>query len=452
MPVPNHLRRAVPTRPRRGPRRTRARGGRTLPALGSLTLGSLTLGGLLLLPHAVAGQDGTGRDGVRRVSLAEALEAFGEHSLALKIARSDAAEIAGAARQFRAYANPSLSLMRDDLSRGRDRHLEQGVLFSQELEWPGRTAARYRVASGMVSASTARFRGDSIQLAFEVREAYVLAWFAETAELTARQTAAVIRDVTEDAELRLEAGDLSAYEARRLRLERVRAEQVVAEAELRTRDARRRLAALILPDAGLEEIGPSTALEGTPPPVSREEALPALLDRPDLEAAARDLDIARAESDVASVGWIPQPSVGIGYRDHGDGFAGLSLAVDVPLSLFDRGGGRREEASARRFAAAYRLDLRMRLAENDLLATWDRYASSRSRLEVAADDLLADAEALLASATAAYGENEMTLLGLLDAASAFQTGRRGALSMRSTAWIDYYDLLRAMGRAPEEER
>lgn len=419
----------------------RTRSLRTLWALGSL------LGSLFLLPHAAVGQEE-----VRRVTLAEALDAFAENSLALRIARSDAAETAGAALQLRAYANPSFSLTREGLSRGPDRYWERTMRVSQQLEWPGRTAARYRVASGMIGASTARFRGDSVQLAFEVREAYALAWFAETAELTTRQTAAVIQEVTEDAELRLEAGDLSAYETRRLRLERIRAEQAVAEAELRTRDARRRLAALILPDAGLEEIGPSTGLEGTPPPIAREEALSALLDRPDLEAAARDLDAARAEVAVASAAWIPRPSVGIGYRDQGDGFSGLSLAFDVPLSLFDRGRGRREEASARRSAAAYRLDLRTRLAENDLLATWDRYDSSRSRLEVAADGLLADGEALLASATAAYGENEMTLLGLLDAANAFQMARLGALSMRSTAWIDYYDLLRAMGRAPEEER
>ncbi|MXW56083.1 MAG: hypothetical protein F4Z59_05200 [Gemmatimonadales bacterium] len=84
--------------------------------------------------------------------------------------------------------------------------------------------------------------------------------------------------------------------------------------------------------------------------------------------------------------------------------------------------------------------------------TADRYASSRGRLETAADGLLADAEALLASATAAYGENEMSLLELLDAANAFRSARLSALSMRSAAWIDYWDLLRAMGRAPEDER
>lgn len=389
---------------------------------------------------------------MRRVSLAEALDAFAEHSLALRIARSEAAEIAGAARQSRAWFNPSLSVRRDDLDRNGDEYWEENLLLFQPLEWPGRTAARHRAAARAIEAGAARFRSDSTRLAFEVREAWALAWLSEAAELTEREAAAVIREVAEDAEIRLEEGDISAYETRRLRLERVRAEQDVAEAELRSRSARRRLAALTFPGTGPEEVGPSAGLEGVPPPVTREDALGAMLERPDLEAAARALDAAQAELAVAKSGWIPDPAVSLGYRRQEGGFQGLSLGLDLPLPLFDRGAGNRQAADARSAAAAHRLDLRRRLAENDLLTTSDRYASSRARLETAADGLLADAEALLASATAAYDEDEMSLLELLDAANAFRNARLSALSMRSAAWIDYYDLLRAMGRAPEGER
>ena len=415
-----------------------------------LNIRYITLPGLcalLLLPGPTLGQEA-----VRRVSLAAALEAFAENSLALRISRSEAAETAGAARQSRAWFNPSLSARRDDLDRNGDEDWGENLLLFQPLEWPGRTAARYRAAAHTIEASTARFRSDSTRLAFEVREAWALAWFAEAAELTARQAVAVIQEVAEDAEIRLEEGDISAYETRRLRLERVQAEQDVAEAELRSRDARRRLAALTFPGAGIEEVGPSVGLEGLPPPVTRDAALGAMFERPDLEAAARDLDAAQAELAVAKSGWMPDPTVSMGYRRQEGGFQGLSLGVDLPLPLFDRGGGDRQVADARSAAAAHRLDLRRRLAENDLLTASDRYASSRARLEAAADGLLADAEALLASATAAYGENEMSLLELLDAARAFRSGRLSALSMRSAAWIDYWDLLRAMGRAPEDER
>ena len=58
----------------------------------------LVLGSLVLLPVAVHGQST-----VRQVSLTKALEEFADNSLALKIARSETAQLAGAARQSRAY-------------------------------------------------------------------------------------------------------------------------------------------------------------------------------------------------------------------------------------------------------------------------------------------------------------------------------------------------------------
>ena len=393
-----------------------------------------------------------GQDAVRRVALAEALQEFAENNLELKIARSEAAGLAGAARQSRAYVNPEFSFGRDDLGHEDEKTWEETFHVVQQVEWPGRTAARSRAASHAVGAGAARFRADSVELAFGVREAYVQAWLAEEAEDVVRRTASVIQGVAEDAEIRLEAGDISAFEARRLRLERAQAERDLAEAVLEARDARRMLASLIAPGTGMEEVGPSEGLEGVSPVVTRETALAALPERPDMEAAARELDAARAGEQVAKSYWVPDPTVGLGYRHHDDGFAGASIGLDISLPLFDRGTGARAEAVAESSAAAYRLDLRRRLAEYDLVATSDRYASRRTLLEAAAVGLVADGEALLAAATAAYAEQEMTLLELLDAAGAFQNAQLSALSLRSEAWIAYYDLLRAMGGTPEGEQ
>lgn len=399
---------------------------------------------LILLVVLVAPPVAFAQEPVRRVSLSEALEAFAANSLALKIARSETAGLAGEARQSRAYFNPAFSFGRDNLARNGESALEETFQLLQQVEWPGRTAARARAAAHATRAGTARFRADSIGLAFEVREAYVRAWFAEEAESIVRRTASVIQSVARDAEVRLEAGDISAYEARRLRLARVEAEQELEQAALRTRAARRNLAMLIEPGAGTEEVGPSEGPDGLPPVISREAAQAALGGRPDVQAAERELDAARAGVDVARTYWVPAPSLGLGYRRHDDGFGGATVAVDLPLPLFDRGSGTREEAAARSAAAAYRLELRRRMAEYDVAAALDRHESNRARLEAAAPGLRADGEALLASATAAYSEHETTLLELLDAAGAFQGAQLGALALTAGAWISYHDLLRAL--------
>ena len=392
-----------------------------------------------------------GQDGIRRVTLAAALEAFAANSLSLRIARDEAAEIAGRARQYRSYANPAISLVREDLSQSGENYWETTAGLMQRIEWPGRTTARGQAARHTISGAGARFRAASLQLVFTVREVYVGAWLAEEAERTIGQAAEMIYAVTRAAEQRFEAGDISGYETRRLRLGRIQAEKDEGDAQLRTRAARRLLSSLVFPEADLHELGPAEAIVGVPPAIVPETALDALSRRPDLEAASRELDAARAEHTVAMLGWVPDPTLSLAYKEHADGFRGASVGVDLPLPIFNQAGGARDEAAARESAATSSLGLVRRQAELDLVSASDRYSVARERLQATGDGIMAEAEALLAAARVAYDEGEMTLVEFLDAADAFRDARLSALILRAEAWIAYYNLLRAMGGPAGEE-
>lgn len=406
----------------------------------------LLTGSLASAPPALQGQDG-----VPRVTLEEALDAFAANSPALRIARAEAAEIAGRARQSRSYANPAISLLREDLSYSGEDYWETTAGLMQRIEWPGRTAARGVAARHAITGAGARFRADSLQLVFAVREAYVGAWLAEEAERTIGQAAEMIQVVTRAAEQRLEAGDISGYETRRLRLGRIQAEKDEGDAELGTRAARRLLASLVLPEVSLHELGPADAIVGIPPAIASGAALDALSRRPDLEAAARELDAASAEHRVANLGWVPDPTLNLAYKEHADGFKGATVGVDLPLPIFNRAGGARDEAAARESAALSSLDLLRRRAELDLVDASDRYSVARERLEGTGEGIMAEAEVLLSAARVAYDEGEMTLVEFLDATGAFRDARLSALILRAEAWLAYYNLLRAMGGATGEE-
>lgn len=410
-------------------------------------IGVVLLAGFLTsAPPALQGQDG-----VPRVTLAEALEAFAENSPALRIARAEAAEIAGRARRYRSYENPAFSLLREDLSHSGEDYWETTAGLMQRIEWPGRTVARGAAARHTITGAGARFRADSLQLVFAVREAYVAAWLAEAAERTIGQAAQMIQVVTRAAEQRLEAGDISGYETRRLRLGRIEAEKDEADAELRTRAARRLLASLVLPEISLHELGPADAIVGVPPAIASGTPLTALSRRPDLEAAARAVDAARAQNRVATLEWVPDPTLSLAYKEHADGYRGATVGVDLPLPIFNRAGGAREEAVARESAATSGLELLRRQAELDLVDASDRYSVARERLEVTGDGIMAEAEVLLSAARVAYDEGEMTLVEFLDATGAFRDARLSALTLRAEAWIAYYNLVRAMGGGPGEE-
>lgn len=392
------------------------------------------------------------QEDVRRISLEEAMRLFSQNSLALRIARSDALEVEGAARQLRSYSNPSFTVVREDLSRGADDYWETTIGVEQQMEWPGRTFARSRAARHRIAGASAGYRADSLRLAFEVRKAYAEAWAAEEKAAALALASAAIRIAAEAGERRYEEGDISGYELRRLRVERARIEQAAEVERLQAPEARRALAALVLPEAEVTEVGPAEPLAGRPPALPREDALSALEARPDIVAAGWAVEAAGAEVSAASQAWVPAPLLSLGYKDQADGLSGPALSLAFPLPLFDRGGGARQAAEARRGSATALLELRRREARNDLLASFDRYASARERLETIGDALLGEADELLEIARAAYAEGELTVVELVDAARAFRDARVTAVELRADTWIAYFDLLRAMGRAPEEDR
>jgi cobalt-zinc-cadmium efflux system outer membrane protein len=381
----------------------------------------------------------------RRVSMEEAVRLFAENNLEIRIAGARRDAVRGVARQSRAYFNPVPFYYREDLNGNELEYWEWLLGLEQTIEWPGRTSARIEAASRRMDAASAAFAADSVRLAFEVRRSYVQAWALEEQEAVLEVTAAAIRHATTAAERRYGEDDISGYELRRLRIERARIEQTLAVTRLEASATRRTLGMLILPEAGLAEVGPAEPVAGSPPIVARDVALASVAHRPSLRAAEEDYAAASATASAASQAWIPEATLTLGYKDQRDGFSGPVFGVALPLPVFDQKGGLADAANARAVAAAKRLDLHRTQARNDVLAALGRYESIRERLELMTDGLLDGAEDLLQVAGIAYSEGEFSLVEVLDAAAAFRDARVIGIETRADVWIGYFDLLRAMG-------
>ena len=85
----------------------------------------------------------------------------------------------------------------------------------------------------------------------------------------------------------------------------------------------------------------------------------------------------------------------------------------------------------------------MRQVENEVRQAYATYASLRDRIALIEEGLLTETGDLLQIALASYGEGEMTLVELLDAAAAFRDARLTRLDLRAAFWTSYYDVLRA---------
>ena len=397
--------------------------------------------------HALAreGSLGTEVDSLRTVGLGEALRLFRENNLSLRRAQSEAQALRGTARQARAYPNPTLQATHEPLWRGGTRQSETYLNLSQQVEWSGRSA-RIRSAREAAAAARAQTAADSARLALQVTEAYVEAATAETRRRRLTQVTRVFRRADSSMAERRSEGDASGYAVRRIRLERARYEQRLAAARLEARSARRQLALLILPDEA-PSVAAEPLPEAMPPSISRGQALrTALRARPELrrwesEVEARETALRAARRDA----W-PDPSVTAGYKRQSNGFEGAFLGVGIPLPFFDRNRGAAEAESARFRAAQTRQALARREIRNEVRRAYAAYTSARRQAQLVGDDLLRGSGDLLRIAQTSYGEGEMSLVELLDAADAYRDARLRAVDLRADLWTRYFSLLRAMGQ------
>jgi cobalt-zinc-cadmium efflux system outer membrane protein len=393
----------------------------------------------------VAVPSAAGQETAPEVSLEEAVRLFAENGLEMRIARAEMERETGEARQSRAYMNPGVSLIHENLDHEDFDYDETILALSQPVEWPWRTSARGRAAEAQTDAAAARFRADSLELVFEVRRTYLEAWALEERTEGLERAAEVVREAVRASELRLAEGDISDYDTRRLSLEQVRLEQMLAVSELDRSSSRRRLATLVFPDGPHDEVFAEGPPAAEPPSVILTDTELALARNPELAAAESRLDAADETARVAGMSWIPPLTLTAGYKDQSDGFTGPVLGVSLPLPLFDRRGGESEAAEARLHAASAEVTLRRRQAENQLRRATERYESATARLQRLGAGVISEATELLETAGLAYREGEFTLLQLIDAAEAFQQSRFALIDLRAEAWVAYYDLERSLG-------
>lgn len=403
---------------------------------------SLLLGvtaALLFVPGTASSQE------MRRVTLDEALDLFERNSRDLRVARAEAAEAVGEARQAAAYPNPMLAALRESLSDGDSRYSESTLSVSQRLIWPGTRSAAGNAARLSAASATAGFAADSARLTFEVKRAFVYAERAERAEHALLRVTTVFREGDRSAGERYREGDISLYERRRIEAERVRYEARLVEAELDAAAARRRLATLVAPDEGALELAPAVEHAALPPDVASDAAdSAAFTRRPEIDAAESAFASAVASASAVRRQRIPDLTATGGYKTQSDGLDGLTFGLSVDLPLWNRRAGAVDAAEARVAAAESRLVLTRRGVRNDVRRASEKHRSTvrRARFLKAERD---DGPDLLEIAATAYGEGGMELLELLDAAEAHLDAALATSRLRADLWISYYDLERAVG-------
>ncbi len=382
----------------------------------------------------------------RPVTLKEALDLFAQHNLALRVVQAEADAQAGLAHQAAAYPNPTAMLTHEPLFNDGDTYSETYVTLSQRIEWPGLRRARIEAAQRLTAAARARVRADSLRLAFEVIQTYIEAALEDERRAVLQEVTSVIRRAEARWTSQHAEGEVSGYDLRRIRVERARYENALALADLDSRAARRQLAVLILPEGDATTLAPTDRLDGAPASLALDDLLVRAQEgRAEVTAARAEAEASQAVLFQARRLRRPEPTLTAGLKRQSDGFQGAYLGASLGLPLFSRNTGQIEAETARLHAAETRYILARRQVENEVQQAYATYASLRDRTVLIQENLLAETGDLLQIALTSYGEGEMTLVELMDAAAAFRDARLTSIDLHAAFWTSYFDVLRAAG-------
>jgi cobalt-zinc-cadmium efflux system outer membrane protein len=194
---------------------------------------------------------------------------------------------------------------------------ELTLRLDQEIETAGRRRLRAELADAGVAIARARWEDEWRRVALEVRRSYFAAVLAKADLAVAQVTLDEIDRVISVNRARLEQGEISGVDVRRLQVERLRFVDDVFAAQLALRNAKSALLALLnAPDLALDfdVTEPLAPLPGRGRAPTSEPALAqAMAVRPDLAALRLELEQADTETRLQRARRTPNVTVGGGY-------------------------------------------------------------------------------------------------------------------------------------------
>ncbi len=398
----------------------------------------------LLMPVAVLTQDVS-----RSISLQEAIRQLEDNNPILASVRSRILSAEAYARQASMMPNPDLQVTHERLKLGAADISETYVNMSQRLEWPGTRSSRMQVRSFETDMARAGFQNAYLQLACEVSTTYVAAVAAEKHIQVLKEAADVIRQAERSGSARTGEGDLSGTDRRRLTLERVQYDELLAERGLEVSRFHRHLAQLIEPEGGLSSVRTTELPESIPDPSSLRDALAqGKINRPEMIFAASELEASEARIQLSQMERKPDLTFTLGYKNQSDSFRGTYAGLALPLAVFDRRKGEIEARQAEASESKARQAQSLREVETQIQNAHEALLSRKERLHAFQDGIHEDLSTLLESAQLSYELGEISLLELIDAASAWLNARLMLIDLQSACYTAHFDLQCAMGVLP----
>lgn len=323
--------------------------------------------------------------------------------------------------------------------------------FSQLIEVAGKRGLRIQSSGFATEAAENDFRDAERIFSNMVRDAYYGLLQTQENRWLAQEIVDHYQEITKANNLRLNSGDMAESDFLRVRMEAMRAESDLDNAQAAVEQAQASLAMVLRwPDKSLEfeakEQWPDLVDIGQNRPKEELIAL-ALKQRPDLDADKQRTLQAQKELELARRLNYPDITITGGYaRDPSNnnldtGFIGFS----VPLPLFYQHKGESDQAAVKfnqNQLAAEQTELNIRSDVVSSLATWHSADKIVKRFK---EGLLDDAITVRDSAELAYSKGATSVLDFIEAQRSYKNVMHDYLAAMIARTNAYYDLAKSLG-------
>ncbi len=407
-----------------------------------------------------------------QLTLAQAIAIAMERNPALAAVQSEADIAVASQVTARQRPNPALTVesagfpLSSENRPGLFDAQELTVRLDQELELRGRRALRREAADAGLTAALARIDDARRLLTLDVQRAYFQAVLAAADRDVSRASLEEIDRAIVLNRARMQQGEISGGDLRRLHVERLRFVDDVFAAELALRNARSSLSALMnVP--GLNPtfqvvdplpIGP-VAVASAEPGVVRavrtegigaqgaQLSLDALARRPDVLAARQDVLRADTETRLQRALRTPNLTVGAGYvRNFGTN--AVVFGATLPMPFFNRNQGGILRADAERRQAERRADAASLRARLEVQQAANAVDVSQERVRYIEREYLQTARQSRDIVLASYRLGAADLIDFLDAQRAFRDTVRTYNRALYEQRISIFELAAAAGLPP----
>jgi cobalt-zinc-cadmium efflux system outer membrane protein len=332
------------------------------------------------------------------------------------------------------------------------------VRFDQELETSGRRSLRTEVSESGKATAQLAVQDRARQIGLDVQRAYLATVLAQADRGVAQTSLDEIDRVIALNRARLQQGEISGAELRRLQVERLRFVEDVFAADLAMKNARSTLLALLNAprlDQPLEltdGLKPSPAegpdaLTSAPGDAAAAPRLlaQALEARPDVLAARREQAQAETSTRLQRALRSPNITVGGGYQNN-FGSDGVVFGVTLPLPFFNQNQGGIARADAERRAADARADATATAVRLDVQRALNAVDTNRARVEYIEREYLKNAQESRDIVLESYRLGVADLIDFLDAQRAFRDTQRTYNRALFDQRVSLFELAAAVGR------